>query len=405
MIQLKKIAFISYEFPPGTGKGGIGTYIKQTATAMARNMVVHVFAGSNEQNFTEYIDGYYVHYTLCSNVDEFRQKVLIVFEQFHVAEPFDLIESPEINGNAWEIKKKYPNLPLIVRLHAPNYLVEHLKKKYIPFLTKLRFVAGAFRRLKWDLGYWRKYTKETDPDYQFVLLADYITAPSIAMKEWAIKNWDISSEKIVVLPNIFLPSNTLLQIPISNDNSHHQIVFFGRLNVLKGLVNATKAMKKILQEYPLWQFKVIGDDGNGPNAGVSMRYWMKQHLRSVINKVQFLDGVDYEALPEQLADASIVLLPSLFESFSYTCAEAMAAGKAIVGSKNGGMSTLLQHEKTGVLVCPESVSEIYTALKRLITDNEAMRRIGFDARESILTDFNAANTAKQFKCFYQTITN
>ena len=42
-----RIAFISWEFPPATGKGGIGTYVTQIAKAMAcMHHDVHVFAGN-----------------------------------------------------------------------------------------------------------------------------------------------------------------------------------------------------------------------------------------------------------------------------------------------------------------------------------------------------------------------
>ena len=401
-----KIGFISYEFPPDTGKGGIGTYVQQIAAAMAAcNMEVHVFSGSNERTNEERVDGYQVHRIQCSNGYEFRGKVVPVFDQQQAAGSFSFIESPEINGNAWEIKKKYPGLPLIVRLHAPDYLVERLKKKYVPVIAKLRFVAGALRRLRWDLGYWRKYVKETDPDYQFVLLADHITAPSVAMKEWAVKNWSILSGSITVIPNIFSPSNTLLQIPISKNNGQNQIIFFGRLNVLKGLVNTSKAMQKILKEYPGWQFKVIGDDGNGPFAGNSMRNWMKQELKPVIRQVHFFDGMMYDDLPASIADASIVVLPSLFESFSYTCAEAMAAGKAIVASNNGGMAMLLENKQSGLLVNPDSVNEIYTAVKKLIDDNETRYQLSLNARTRILSVFNTEKITAQYKSYYQTIVN
>ena len=63
-----KIGFISYEFPPDTGKGGIGTYVSQIAAAMAAcGMDVHVFAGSNERTSTKLMNGYKVHRVQCNN--------------------------------------------------------------------------------------------------------------------------------------------------------------------------------------------------------------------------------------------------------------------------------------------------------------------------------------------------
>lgn len=399
-----RIAFISHEFPPDTGKGGIGTYVKQIATAMAgKGIDVHVFAGSPYKTGSVILDGIQLHLVQCENGLDFREKVLPVFAEQQQLFPFDVMESPEIGGNAWEIKKQYPQLPLLVRLHAPDYLVESLKKRYIPFFAKLRFVLGAFRRLTWDMGYWRMYNKEQDADYQFILLANYISAPSEAMKNWVLQNWHIPASKIKIIPNFFLPAPAFVQIPIAEKNSYKRIVFFGRLNVLKGLVNASIAMKKILQLNPDWQFRVIGDDGNGPYAGTSMRNWMKQELKTVLKQVEFMDGMAYELLPASIAQAEIVLLPSLFESFSYTCAEAMAAGKAIVGSKNGGMADLLVDDESGLLVDPENVADIYNAIKKLMEDYESRYQISINARHRILTEFNTELITHKCIAYYKAI--
>lgn len=399
-----KIAFVSYEFPPGTGKGGIGTYVKQIAAALAGlNWEVHVFAGSNEPGISTNTEGYWVHTIECTGPHDFASKAVAIFEQHHTAGKFDLVESAEIHGNAMVIKKKYPKLPLVVRLHAPNYLVEHLKNRYVPFFAKLRFLLGAIRRLKFDMGYWRAYDKNLDEDYQFIQLADYITAPSASMKQWAVKQWALPGDKIKVIHNIFSPGAAWLNMPIATTNQYKKVVFFGRLNVLKGLVNATKAMKKILVEYSEWKFRIIGDDGKGPMHNISMGSWIKKELSQVMAQVELMEGMDYEALPAAITEAEIVLLPSLFESFSYTCAEAMAAGKAVVGSLNGGMTDLIKDGESGLLTDPENVDAIYTAIKKMINDQNLRYQLSVNARARILAEFNAAETALLFNDYYKQI--
>jgi glycogen(starch) synthase len=367
------IAFITYEYPPDTGKGGIGTYTQQIADLLqSAGVIVHVFAGSHTRGGFENVNGVHVHRTFCTSVQNFREKVVPCFLTIHAQSAFDVIESAEIHANALEIKKAFPTLPLVVRLHAPNYIVETLKKRYVPLLFKLRFVLGALRRGNWDAGYWRKYNYKNDDDYKFTIMADAITAPSTSMKEWAVNKWAINAEKISVIGNPFQPSEAFLKLaaPIAFD--HKTVLFFGRLNVLKGLVNATKAMKKILATHPEWKFKVIGDDGSGPVPnGLQMRAWVKDQLCCYKDRVMFYDGVSYERLPELLKEGEIVILPSLFESFSYACLEAMAAGKAVVGSKNGGMNDLIKNGKTGLLIDPESENLLFKAIDFLITKPES----------------------------------
>ena len=397
-----RIAFITYEFPPDTGKGGIGTYTMQLVSILAsNNFDVHLFAGTDKPSYYEAVKHIHIHRVFFSSPQEFKKNIVSIFSAVQKLKAFDIIESPEIHANAWEIKKVFPQIPLIVRLHAPNYLVESLKKIYIPFLAKLRYVAGALRRGKFDLGYWRKYNYLNDADFQFAKMADAITAPSETMKQWAIKHWHILPKDITVIANPFIPAKALLEIPIKESIEKNEIVFFGRLNVLKGLVNGTIAMKKILKEFPNYHFKVIGDDGPGPSAGESMKQWMQKKLKSVKNNVSFYDGQEYEKLPAAISNASIALLPSLFESFSYTCAEAMAAGKAVVGSSGTGMDDLILHNYSGLLVNANSKKEIYEALKKLIINKDFRYSISNAARKSISTAFNGDVVTSQYINLYK----
>jgi glycogen synthase len=399
-----RIAFVTYEYPPDTGKGGIGTYTIQLASLLVSNKFdVHVFAGTDKPSYYEELQHVHIHRVHCTGPQDFKINVVPVFSAEQNVKAFDIIESPEIHGNAWEIKKAFSQIPLVVRLHAPNYLVEHLKKKYTPLFAKLRFVLGALRRGKIDVGYWRKYDYLQDPDYTFVQIADAITAPSNTMKQWAVNNWKILPSKINVIPNPFIPSDAFLHLPINRNGKKKEIVFFGRLNVLKGLVNATHAMKKILLEFKDYHFKVIGDDGAGPNAGESMQTWMQNRLSSFKENVHFYKGQAYEDLPALIADAEIVLLPSLFESFSYTCAEAMAAGKAVIGSKETGMEDMITSNKNGILIDAENVDDIYNAIKKVIV-NEALRySMSILARTIICTKFSGGMLAQKYMNYYKDV--
>ncbi len=399
-----RIAFITYEFPPETGKGGIGTYSKQVASMLANGgWDVHVFAGSPNESRLLNIDRYTLHYVQCADGFDFRKKVVPIFGKQHEEKPFDLMESPEINSNAWEIKRAFPLIPLVVRLHAPNWLVEKLKKKYVPFFAKLRFVLGALRRGKWDAGYWRTYHFREDTDYQFTVLANEIAAPSKIMKTWAIDCWKINADKITVLSNPFNPPKVFVSLPIEKNLVHKEILFFGRLNVLKGMVNGTIAMKKILKNFPEYRFKVIGDDGVGPSGNTGMKKWMHNTFSELIERVIFEEGLPYEKLALSISNASIVLLPSLFESFSYTCAEAMAAGKAVVGSRNTGMADMIDDGKTGLLVNPYNADAIYEALKLLITDNDYRYKLALGARKAICTKYNTELLLEEYQTFYKNV--
>lgn len=378
-----RIAYITYELPPDIPKGGIGTYMVQAAAAMiTAGNEVHIFAGSHHRNISEEIEGIQIHRISCTAPEDFTECVLHKFISVNDLNPFDLIECPEIHGNGSLIKAKFPQIPLVVKLHAPNHLVESLKKTYTPFFDKLRFTLGAWRGGNFSKG-WGSYNKEKDNDYIFSKLADVITAPSFAMKEWAIKNWKIPPEKIAIVTNPFLAPLELLNMHVTQNTDFKTILFFGRLNVLKGLVNFTKAIKIFLRENTDWKAIVIGDDANGPYKQRSMREWMKIYLGPSQSQVTFFEGMSQDKLYKKIQDCEIVVLPSLFETFSYACAEAMAAGKAIVGSNNGGMQDLLGNSECGITVNPYNANEIEKAIKKLAFDNALRYELSLKAKNKI----------------------
>jgi len=376
------VAFISYEYPPDTAIGGIGEYTRQVASLLANEKFdVHIFAGSHIQSNTCIENDITIHRVQCTDPHNFKTNVVPYFEMEHASNPFQLIESPEIHGNAAEIKQSFPTVPLIVRLHASNWLVESFKKQYVPLNTKIRYFLGALRRGKWDLGYWRNYDYKNDADFIFVQLADFISAPTIQMKNWVSINWKINPDKIKVIENPFV-ENEAFKNAIT-DNEEQAIIFYGRLNVLKGLITATKAMKQILKNNPGWRWIVIGDDGTAADGKASMKVWMQSQLKNVTAQVTYYDSLPNKKIPELLRQASIVLIPSLFESYSYVTIEAMCAGKAVIGSTNTGIASLIENNVTGRLANPYNNKEWKNTVQQLINDKKLRQRIGKAAREYV----------------------
>jgi glycosyltransferase involved in cell wall biosynthesis len=263
---------------------------------------------------------------------------------------------------------------------------------------------GSLKRKSFDLGYWRKYNRNEDPDYKFTLLADAISAPSVYLKNWVVKNWKIDPVKIKVYSNIFEPPSSFSQLPIYADSRYKTIVFYGRLDVLKGLRNVTIAMRYILGKYPDWHFRIIGNDCSGPDPlGISMRNWMKIKLKKYESQISFLDRIEYLKLSEFINESEILIFPSLFESFSYVCIEGMAAGKAIIGSKLGGMNDLIQNNETGILVNPFNIKEIISSLEKLISNQAYTFNIRKAARDKVLKSENNERIINETLTYYKNI--
>lgn len=401
---MMRIAYISSEYPPDTGKGGIGTYTYEMAKLMkSRGHSVEVFAASFERTITENDHGVLTHRVCISELKEFGKSIVDIFKLQHNKNPFDLIECPEIGGEASEIKKMFPEVQLVVRFHTPAVLVTRLLNTYQPIASKLRFVLGSLLRGKPNLGFWSKHdhNQYQDPDYLMTEKATLLTAPSEAMKQWAVDFWKIQAERIKVIPNPYVPTQELLDI--NHENEYKRITFLGRLNVLKGMVGLTKALPAVLKKHPDWNIRFIGNSQESHIPNLSMRDWMASYLEEYKHQIEFIDWIDQSELPKYFAETDIVVIPSLFESFSYVCAEAMSAGCAVVGSKNTAMRELLDSDNYGLLINPKSSKDIANAIIELIKKPELRNELGEKARQKVIDDYNAEKIGKAVEDCYRSI--
>jgi glycosyltransferase involved in cell wall biosynthesis len=400
-----RIAYISYEYPPDIGQGGIATYTLQVASMMQQlGHDVEIFCGSFERNETEIYKSVVTHRIKISDVHQFRHKVVDKFSERQKEHPFDIFESPEINGNGYEIKKAFPLLPLTVKLHTPVVLQLKILNSYRPFFQKLRFVAGALARGRIDLGFWSKHDKnqQNDIDYRITELADSVSAPSVDMKNWAVSFWRMDENKIKVIPYPYLSDQRLLDIPIETNNM--VVTFHGKLNVHKGLVAFCDVVPIVLKRFPKVKFRLAGMDDRSHVNGLSMKEYIEFKLKKYINNIEFTGPISLDDIPQFLATSDICIFPSIWDNFPLVCLEAMSAGRAIVASNKGGMRDMLEPTKCGLLHDPFDVRGFAESIIHLLENPQIRYQFGKSARDRLLNEYHSERIGDLIVKFYnQTI--
>ncbi len=82
-------------------------------------------------------------------------------------------------------------------------------------------------------------------------------------------------------------------------------------------------------------------------------------------------------VPLLLARCSLIVLPSVFmEGLPQILLEAHAAGKPAVAYDIRGVRDIIEHGKTGYLVQPCNVDELYEAVSKVLRDDELRMRMG-----------------------------
>ncbi len=398
-----KIALITFEYPPDTGIGGIGTYMSQLSSLLTeRGHVVEVFAASFEKTYSiSQLDGITINRVKSIDKHLFKDEILPVFSKRHAEMSFDIIESPEYMADGIQIKRCYPEIPLVVKLHTPDFWIKEISglNPSIPsVLKRYRFVLGAYRRLKTPQPYWWQYIKEQDVEYHITRMANLVLTPSVSMGEIVSKKWNIPKERIKHIPNPFFLSQSYLKTPIKN--SAPMIGFFGRLEVRKGVAIFVKVIPKVLKECPDAIFRFVGMDQSYSIKQMTMKEFILDQLKPYHSNIRFVNHVSHDEIPLYLADTAICVFPSVWENFPNVCLEAMSAGRAVVASNKGGMVDMLRSPKAGILVDPSSAEGIAKAIIKLLKNSDLRLQLGRRARESVLRKYNNEVIGNQIEKVY-----
>jgi glycosyltransferase involved in cell wall biosynthesis len=164
---------------------------------------------------------------------------------------------------------------------------------------------------------------------------------------------------------------------------------------LKGLVPLLEALAKLRTERDA-DLVVIGKPRADSRVGETIR------RLGLDSAVQFVSGVSDERLVELYAEASVAVVPSLYEGFSLPAVEAMACGVPLVATTGGALPEVIGTDgETGLLVPPGDPSSLAVALGRILDDPDLAGRLSDAGRRRVLEHFTwracAEATVQQYR--------
>ena len=119
------------------------------------------------------------------------------------------------------------------------------------------------------------------------------------------------------------------------------------------------------------------------------------------DRVHFVGRADRPLAVSLFQGCSFFVLPSRLEPQGIVNLEAMAAGKAVLASRVGGVPEIVLENETGLLVPAEDVPALAQAITRLATDDVLRQRLGTAGQERAKAfDWNAI--AEQYLTLYRT---
>ncbi|MCU0524269.1 MAG: glycosyltransferase family 4 protein [Elainella sp. Prado103] len=396
-----KIAFISYEYPPDTAFGGIATYVAQIVKVLyRRGHHVEVFCASPHCSKSQQEGGIWVHRVVSKKGLDFSECIGKVFHERHQIVQFDVVEGTEFSASARGVVKQVPDIPLVVKLHTPTFLVGKSNFVELSLAGKTRWVLGALRQGKIPNRFpkWQ-YDPSSDIERLHTLEADEIVTPSVSLGSKLVETWLLPPERVVHIPYPYIPSPALLEIPVATQTN--VITFIGRLEIRKGILDLAKAIPIILKYCPEAKFRFVGTALPSPQRNLDMREYLEKYLKVHQNSLEFTGGVSSDCIPSLLAKTDVCVFPSRWENFPNVCLEAMAAARGVVGSDAGGMVEMLDQGRVGRLIPPHDYRAIAEAIIELLKHPGLRMQLGKAARDRILSEYNTDRIGALQEASYQ----
>ena len=171
-----------------------------------------------------------------------------------------------------------------------------------------------------------------------------------------------------------------------------RIVTVANLRAEKAHETLIDAAPWLLETYPDAEFSFVG-------AGARLTELRRHAERSgVAAHVQFLGHRD--DVPALLAESDIFALTSRSEAFPNSVIEAMAAGLPVVATNVGGVSELVEHGRSGLLVPPDDPRAVAAALRELMAKPERAAALGEAARRTVEARFSFDRMVRSFGELY-----
>jgi glycosyltransferase involved in cell wall biosynthesis len=252
----------------------------------------------------------------------------------------------------------------------------------------LALAAASKKSQRWLIKRWYNFLAMQQKVVQ--QLAHVVTVSQQSQRDIAVA-FGRSAEKVRVIPNgvdarLFKPLEEISRVPF------RLITTASSDQPLKGLSVLLRALAAVRSEFPALHLIVIGKLTENGDTEKELQALQLTEL------VQFKSGISNQQLVEEYAQASIAVVPSLYEGFGLPAAEAMACAIPLICSDGGALPEVVG--SAARLVAAGNLASLQCALGELLADENLRAQLGAQGRAHILQQLSWDTVGKKLEHFY-----
>jgi glycogen synthase len=298
----------------------------------------------------------------------FSWQASLLAEKLVAAEGIDLVEAQEYEAPLYYFQLRRalglgPELlpPCFIHLHSPSEFIA----RYNSWKPDSPSIAAAKRLEGQSIG-----------------AADALICPSRFLARQAEKHYRIATGTVFVIP---YPIGEIVQCE-RNQNTweHGTILYIGRLEPRKGILEWIDAAVAAARNNPAIIFEFIGANALGPNRIEGEDVLRRLIPKDVRSRFVVRGEQEHSSIQSFLRNARLAVVPSRWENFPYSCIEALGSGLPVIATREGGMAEMIRDGTSGWLAHEATSAGLGEALQRALeTPWMRLSEMGREAAQDI----------------------
>ena len=323
-------------------------------------------------------------------VGVFAREVARWLPGIHAWKPIDLVLSQEVEAPTYLLQNerllfhRMAEVPFVVFVHSPHRSVQFFNEDSI------------YDRAE----YHRVYYEE-----QSMALADRLLAASQYQLDEVFRDLGYPTDRTAVIPyplGRVPPLEEPLPRPPALDPNHRHLVYAGRIEMRKGLMPLMEAFASLAADHPDLHLHLLGAHCHHAPLDRPVQEILLRRLPPALRgRVIFHGPVPREEIWAYFRHATLGVVPSLWEPFSFVAQEMMACALPVLATREVGLTELLE-EGRSVFRCEGRDSAALAAeLSRVLAlPAEERAVVGREGHRAILAACNNEKVVRKTVDFF-----
>lgn len=309
---------------------------------------------------------------------EWSFQIWRLVSRLHKIHQFDLIESCE-TGNLFSLVGGI-GVPWIIRAHGATYSFSKYSGQRLGLSEKIDRMMQRYcmRRAQALSAPSRFQAKEIEEELNNRTKVTVVPNP---IDQHFLMNYETSKLKKL---NIVSPI----------------ILYTGRIEIRKGTIVLIKSMRLVTAKIPGARLMIAGE------RHVSISQTDLDELLTedgIRGSVTLLGHVPWHKLKQLYEGCDLFAIPSYYETFCISAAEAMACSRPVVGCRGTALDETVVHGVTGLLVPPGNERLLAEAMIKLLEDPSLAESMGREGRRRAEELFSPSVVVERMLTLYQAV--